>query len=263
MPRPRPHQQRLPIGTGHAAIYARVSTDEQAESGLGVDAQIAAFRQLVEMRGWQIAPAHVFIDAGVSGTTPPDQRPAMARLLAAAADGQIAHVAIYSLDRLARKTRYILEFTEQAASTGLGVAFVREAAVDTTTAAGRVVLSVIAAFAQFERDLISERTSAALAAKRATGWKPGRLPLGYISGDDGAISVHPANARTARRILAEREAGASYRAIADGLHDDGIAAPYGRRWYASSVRAIYLENANVYAGEVPGFPPLEEPAADG
>lgn len=254
MPKPktrRPVQQSFT----NAAIYTRVSTDEQAQSGLGIDAQIAACHQLAAVRGWTVNPEHIYRDDGISGKVKPAQRPAMARLLAAGNAGEFTTVVIFCLDRLARKTTYILEFVEELAEADLGVAFHREQAIDTTTAAGRVVLGVLACFAQFERDLISERTRDALGQKRERGWRAGRLPYGYVQGDDHALHLDQAKAAVVRRIFEERAAGTSYGKLAQALNEDGINAPHGKRWYASGVREIVLNNAAAYRGEE-DFPPL-------
>jgi DNA invertase Pin-like site-specific DNA recombinase len=137
------------------------------------------------------------------------------------------------------------------------VAFHREQAIDTTTAAGRVVLGVLACFAQFERDLISERTRDALAQKMEQGWRAGRLPYGYVQGDDGGLLIDQGKAGVVRRIFAERATDTSYGKLAQALNADGIAAPHGKKWYASSVREIVLNNEAAYRGKE-DFPPILE-----
>jgi DNA invertase Pin-like site-specific DNA recombinase len=225
------------------AVYARVSTEEQSRSGLGIDAQIAAARQLAAVRGWVVLDEHIYVDEGISGTTPPASRPAMERLLAAAGRGEFANIIIFSLDRLAHRTRSILEFVDTLS--GVGVAFYREQAVDTTTAAGRVVLGVLTAFAQFERDL-TERTRDALAQKKEQGGRLGRLPFGYALTTDG-VQIEEGKAEIVRWIFQQRDAGMSYSRIAAALNAGGTRPPGGKRWYPSGVRSIAV-NAVAYAG---------------
>jgi site-specific DNA recombinase len=239
----------------NAAIYARVSTDEQAHSGLGIDAQIAACRQLAAVRGWDVADEHIYVDAGVSGTVSASNRPAMARLLRDAEEGAFGTVVIFSLDRLARKTTYILSFVESLTDGDIGVTFYREQAVDTTTAAGRVVLGVLGAFAQFERDLISERTRDALEQKRERGWRAGRLPYGYVQDEDFSLFIDEEKAAVVCRIFQGRADGTSYGKLAKALNADGIPAPHGKKWYASGIREIVVNNEAAYRGE-DGFPPI-------
>lgn len=241
-------QKVIQRGFGQAAIYARVSTDEQASSGLGVDAQINACRQMAALRGWEVNEEHIFVDAGVSGTLTPERRAQMGRLLAHANEGDFSTVIIFSLDRLARKTTYILDFVETLSESDIAVTFVREQAIDTASAAGRVVMGVLAAFAQFERDLISERTRDAIAQKQASGWRAGRLPYGYSQGTGGAV-IDQGKAQVVQRIFKDRAAGDSYGKIANGLNSDNVAAPHGKRWYASSVREIVINNEAAYRGE--------------
>jgi site-specific DNA recombinase len=231
-----------------AAIYIRVSTDEQVTSGLGMESQEAACRALAAARGWEVQAAHIFVDGGVSGTTPPEGRAGMKRLLSQAAEGAFANVIFSSLDRLARKTSLILDFVESAGNEGLGVCFCRESAIDTTTAAGRMVLSVLAAFSQFERDLISERTLSALAQKRVAGWIPGRPPYGYDhDGEVASIEVVPEQASVVREIFQLRREGNSLRAIARFLNTNGIKPPRGTSWHGSSINQV-LSQSETYRG---------------
>jgi site-specific DNA recombinase len=236
----------------NTAIYARVSTEEQSRSGLGVDAQIAACRQLAAVRGWDVSDEHIYIDAGVSGTVSPADRPAMGRLLAAGERGEIANVVVFSLDRLARKTRVILEFVDNLSEEGVGVAFYREQAIDTTTAAGRVVLGVLAAFAQFERDLVSERTRDALAQKKEQGGRLGRLPYGYTATTEG-VGIEEGKAEVVRWIFHQRSEGVSYARIATALNEHSAPPPSGKQWYPSGVRSIATNAAYSGADGLPAI----------
>lgn len=203
-----------------AVLYIRVSTDEQSAS---IEAQRETCIRLANQHGYAIVAE--FVDENVSGAIAIDKRPALKRALRALADDQADRLVVAKLDRLARNVRVALEIDEDyATSHGWGIVF-GDMDIDTSTAVGKMQLSMFASVARFERDRISERTREALAIKRAQGVRLGRpstLPPPTIA-----------------RIITERDAGLSLRAIADGLTRDGIAtAQGGRAWYASTVRKV-------------------------
>ncbi len=149
--------------------YARVSTAEQAQSGLGLEAQRAA---IVRWAGERGATLTIFEDAGITGTSM-EKRPALALALDAARDGAV--LVAYSLSRFARSTRDMLTIAERLKRQGADLVSLTES-IDTTTATGRLVFTLLSALTQFERDLTAERTKAALAALKARGVRLGRPP---------------------------------------------------------------------------------------
>ncbi|MCP3877275.1 MAG: recombinase family protein [Sulfitobacter sp.] len=140
---------------GELLGYARVSTLEQDEA-LQIDALNEA------------GCSKLFVDHA-SGSL--DERSELARLLDYARDGDT--VVVWRLDRLGRSLRHLIDTMEQFAEQGVGFRSLTEA-VDTTTPTGRLVFHVFGALAEFERDLIRERTQAGLAAARARGRVGGR-----------------------------------------------------------------------------------------
>lgn len=146
--------------------YCRVSTAEQAASGLGLEAQRAAISRWAAERGLEVT---IYEDAGITGTSM-EKRPALAAALDAAQDGAV--LVAYSLSRFARSTRDMLIIAERLKGQGAGLVSLTES-IDTTTATGRLVFTLLSALSQFERDLTSERTTAALAALKARGVKLG------------------------------------------------------------------------------------------
>jgi DNA invertase Pin-like site-specific DNA recombinase len=203
-----------------AVVYIRVSTDEQSTS---VQAQRETCARLALQRGYDIV--REYIDENVSGAIPIEKRPALVQALKALADDQADRLIVAKLDRLARNVRVALEIDEDYAQRhGWGILF-GDMDVDTSTAVGKMQLSMFASVARFERDRISERTREALAVKRARGVRLGRPS--NLSPD------------VIERIVAERDSGSSLRAIAAGLSRDGVAtAQGGRAWYASTVRKV-------------------------
>ena len=150
----------------NAIGYVRVSTQEQAESRLGLEAQRAAIAAWAASRGLEVT---IYEDAGITGTSM-EKRPALEAALCAAKDGAV--LVAYSLSRFARSTRDMLIIAERLKRQGADLVSLTES-IDTTTATGRLVFTLLSALSQFERDLTSERTKAALAALKARGVKLG------------------------------------------------------------------------------------------
>lgn len=213
--------------------YIRVSTEEQVRSGAGLDGQRAAIEGYARNRGWNIA--EWFEDAGVSGTVSPAARPQLSAALAAMAAGQASILLFHRADRLARKAGDLLALRDRAEREGWALAS-SDGNVDLTTAGGRMMFTVLGGVAELERDLISQRTREALAARRAAGVRLGRpstLPTEVLD-----------------RILTERADGRSWRAIAEGLNSDGVPTAHGgKQWWASSVsKAAAGQDAAVVRG---------------
>lgn len=200
--------------------YIRVSTTEQADSGLGLAAQRKAIRAAAEQRGWELV--RIAEDRGLSARTL--DRPGLLAAIDAVEKGDAHAILVAKLDRLSRSLLDFAGLMERSRRRGWAV-IALDLGVDTTTPTGEMMANVLATFAQFERRIISQRTKDALAEKRAQGVKLGRprtLPAEVVA-----------------RIAAEREAGCSLAAIADGLNADGVPTSQGgASWYPSSVRAV-------------------------
>ena len=222
-----------------AAIYLRVSTDEQAASGLGLAAQQERCRALALAKGWQMTG--LYSDEGVSGTLDPKARPEASRLLADAAAGLVDVVVVLKLDRWARRAEYVHRTLRELDELGVGFTSVSEP-VDTSSAMGKAFIGISAVFAELERNLIAERTRAALAVKRSRGERLGAPRLG-LRVAQGVATVDEAEARTVERIRALRAAGLSLTAIAATLRAEGWATKRGGRWDHSNVRKVLAQAA--------------------
>lgn len=236
-----------------AAIYLRVSTDEQGEK-YGLAIQDTVTRAMITVKQWQVVEPP-FVDDGLSGTLAEDGRPALAALLAAAEDGRIDAVIVSALDRLGRKTSLVLSLVERLAKHGVIIVSCKEL-FDTSTASGQFVLTMFAALAQLERDTIVERTTNGRNQRgKVDGEKGGRLPFGYrridveINKSNPVVNVEidQESAEVVRWIFSERYKGQTLAAIADGLNQDGKTTARGKRWHASSVREVIL-NEDAYLG---------------
>lgn len=222
-------------GARRVVGYVRVSTDGQAESGLSLAAQRERLSAWCALYGAELVAVEV--DAGASAKSM-DGRPALAAALALCESGRADGVLVAKLDRLTRSVRDLGDLVERAARGGWALVSVAEQ-LDTATAAGRLVLHVLGAVAQWEREAIGERTSAALKAKRARGQRAGAVPLGYALAADG-VSLVPcederAAAHLARSLMAD---GLSLRAVAARLSDAGHTPRAGGAWHPQTVARL-------------------------
>lgn len=206
-------------GQKHFIGFSRVSTIEQAEGRNGLEAQRAAIDAEAQRRGWTVE--HL-ADEAVSGKViGPQLRKALAMLASGQADGLI----VSKLDRLSRSIVNAANIIEAAQAQGWSLVAL-DLGVDLTTAAGRMVAMNLINFAQFERELIGERTRDALAVKKLRGERVGR--------------PRDASTNVVRRIVADRDSGSSFDAIAKALEVEGTRSPRGgRKWHSSTVRRIY------------------------
>ena len=214
-----------PAGT-RVVGYVRVSTAEQANSGAGLAAQREAIEAAAQRRGWVLVS--ILEDAGTSGKSTKG-RTALAAAIALIEAGGADALVVAKLDRLSRSMLDFAAIMERARTNGWAIV-VLDVDFDMTTPTGELMSNMLAAFAQFERRLIGQRTRDGLRAKRASG-----VQLGRPRSTPEAV---------VRRVVRERERGASLGAIARGLNEDAIpTAQGGSRWYASTVRAL-LERAS-------------------
>jgi DNA invertase Pin-like site-specific DNA recombinase len=205
--------------------YARVSTDQQVESGAGLDVQEHAIQEECGRRGWELV--RVAVDAGASGKSL-NGRPELTRALADLDVGQADVLLAAKLDRVSRSVLDFAALMARADRRGWRIV-VLDVNVDTTSATGELMATVVAAFAQYERRLIGQRTKDALVAKKAAG-----VVLGRPRTLDPAVR---------ERIVTQRAAGRSLRGIAKALTVEGVpTAQGGTRWYASTVRHVALES---------------------
>lgn len=228
------------------AGYIRVSTQEQADSGLGLEAQIDKINAMATVKGW--GKPVIYSDAGISGTIEPSKREGLSALLTAVNTGNIDAIIVLSLDRLGRKSKIILDLVETFSEKGIIFISTKES-FDSSTAMGKFALQMIASVAELERNLISERTTAALnVRKQKHGYASGQLPMGYtriVNGDIETICVDEAQMAIVKQIYNLKRSGKySLRAIAEKV---------GLNVGPSTIKCI-LDNADYYKGKIEHFP---------
>ncbi len=214
--------------------YFRVSTRQQGKSGLGIEAQRAAVAGFCQAHGFTLADEFEEVESG-KGADALDQRPKLAAALAAAKQARCS-VVVAKLDRLSRDVHFI---------SGLMAQRVRFIVADMGPDVDPFTLHIFAALAEKERALISERTRAALAARKAQGAKLGnRTNLAEARELGRATLRRGADAFAANVLPIIREIQAAgvtgLAAIAGALNARGVATARGGQWHAATVRAALL-----------------------
>lgn len=208
--------------------YVRVSTDEQSISGLGLADQRALIDIEATRRGWD--DLQYVSDEGYSAKNL--SRPGIATALKALASGESETLVVAKLDRLSRSLLDFATLMDRARRERWELV-VLDIAIDTSTPSGALMANVMAAFAEYERQLIGARTTAALAQLKVQGRRLGRRRT-----LDHAVVT---------RIVRARLAGETVSGIATALNNDAVpTARGGARWYPSTVRAV-LESESLDA----------------
>jgi DNA invertase Pin-like site-specific DNA recombinase len=201
--------------------YYRVSTNRQGRSGLGLDAQREAVLRHLAGHAGELIGEFCEIESGKRS-----DRPQLAAAIAAAKKARATRI-IAKLDRLARNVHFISGLMES------GVDFV---AADNPHA-NKLMVHMLAAFAEHEREQISQRTKDALAAAKARGIRLGRNAADRLAPAYRAAAME--RARQLAPVLAElKDAGMSVRRMAAELMARGIPTPNGAKWHAQTVRRI-------------------------
>lgn len=191
--------------------YARVSTEEQARTGVSLPAQQAQIRLFCRGRGWKLVG--IWADEGVSGVSL--KRPGLQAVLELLEKGRASALVVTKLDRLSRSVRDIFALVEETfTDNGASLVSISEN-LDATTAIGKFVLTILAGFAQMERELISERTRAALAHVKDNGRWLGGVPYGKRRDAGGRLVPDQGAVNAIRRAKKLRRRGASWREVAE------------------------------------------------
>lgn len=191
------------------AIYARVSTEEQAREGISVDAQIDKCKSFCDAREWDVFK--VYRDAGFSAGTL--NRPALELLLRDAQEKKFDIILVYKIDRFSRKLKDLITILEDLKEKGINFTSVTEQ-IDTTSAMGEAFFQIIGVFAQLERGMVKERVELAFDRKIKLGESLSRAPFGY-SYQDKKLVIDPENASKVREIFEMWAANINYKEICE------------------------------------------------
>jgi DNA invertase Pin-like site-specific DNA recombinase len=241
------------------AIYTRVSTDQGLEQDFNsLDAQYDASQAYIRSQahaGWTLLRGK-YDDGGFSGGN--TDRPALQQLLEDVRAGKVDIIVVYKVDRLTRSLADFAKLVELFDRHGVSFVSVTQQ-FNTTTSMGRLTLNVLLSFAQFEREVTSERIRDKIAASKRKGlWVGGMAPIGYDT-RDRKITVNEDEAERVRTIFRSYlRLGSMYRLMAD-LRERGIVSKVRRLKTGESVGGIpftrgplaHLLRNRFYIGEVP------------
>jgi DNA invertase Pin-like site-specific DNA recombinase len=202
--------------------YVRVSTEEQAASGLGLKAQETAIREECNRRGWRLCA--IYSDEGVSGKVSPEDRPGLAKAITALDKGEASRLVVAKVDRISRKLAHLLVLADAATRAQWEIVTV-SGTFDMSNAQGRAMASLLGAFAELEAEMISERTTAALAVRKAQG-----VQLGQPS---------KVTAEARAELARLRSNGLSWAKVADAMNAAGILSGSGKvAWSGATCRRL-------------------------
>lgn len=223
-------RRRKHADVSQVVTYRRVSTEEQGDSGAGLEAQEQKLAVEIAVRDWTRVADFPEIASGKSTAN----REELHKALTMVRRGDAGTLMVTKLDRLCRSVLDFAMTTAEAGKLGWNLVML-EPAVDLSTAHGKLLANIMASVAEWERQIIGQRTSEALRALQAAGTRLGHPP---------------AELEVIARVLAARASGHTYRHIADALNAEGIPTGQGGvEWYPSSVRAVAISQAARSAGD--------------
>jgi len=222
--------QPLDVAPGAVVVYSRISKEESGSVSLAVQADRTT--KFAGAMGREVSL--VLKDDGYSGKNL--RRPAMAQLIATIKTGRVAAVAVFRLDRLTRNLRDLVSLVELLKQHDVALLSVSET-LDTDSAFGRAMLYMLGIFAEWERDSISERITAALRHKRENGHVYGQTPYGFARRGQ-RLCENPEQQQVLKQIRTWRTAGHGYDRIAALLNQGSVAPPKGRAWYGATIRFL-------------------------
>ncbi len=226
---PKPQQPTAVIG------YCRVSTADQAETGISLDAQRHRLKAYCAAHG--LVLLRVEEDRGISARRTTN-RPALQRALQALRKGEAVGLVAVKLDRLSRTTRDVLDLVARAEKETWALHSIEER-LDTSSPQGRFVVTLLGAMAQLEREQAAERTKTAMAELRRQGRRiSGKPPFGYRF-EEGRVIEVPEEQIILERIRELQTNGKGCYAIASALNREGVHNPRtGREWFFGTLRSV-------------------------
>lgn len=221
--------------------YLRVSTEDQAKEGVSLDAQAERIRAFCLLNNHHLDA--MYRDEGLSGKKA-DNRPGLVNALDHVCREQ-GILVVYSLSRMSRSVRDTIDIAERLTTAGANLSSLTEA-FDTSTATGRMVFKLLAVFAEFEREILGERTSAALQHKARNGERVGRYAKFGYQLVAGVQEPCPQEQGTIHVMQSFKLQGISCKDIAAFLNS-GMVYFRGRPWRTEQVQKILkgIKNANV------------------
>ncbi len=221
--------------------YIRVSTEQQAKEGVSLEAQEAKILEWCKANGYSLL--NIYRDEGITGTRQDIRAGWIAATKALKRDMVLVS---YSMSRLARSAQDLLNLRAEVSKKKASLVSLTEA-LDDTTPAGRFQFTVMAGVAELERDMIAQRTRAALQHKKATGQKYTNItPYGFEAIEGRLVEVKQ-EAAVVAEIQAARAGGNTLQSIADRLNGRGIPTKTGKTWQPATIHLLMKRTALVAA----------------
>lgn len=228
------------------ALYLRVSTDRQADEGNSLAAQLEKLQLHSAAHGWTVEDKHVYVDEGISGKSA-ENRPALQRMLQAAKTGDIQRIVATKFDRLARNTVDLLNIVDDLNKAGVALVLL-DLNIDTGTPTGRLIATIMGSFAEWERNLITDRVMTGKETQAQAGEFNGApAPIGYDYLNDGRFA-HDGHEQTVRYIFNTWLTGqaTTLRSLADNVNEAGYTTKTGSKWTHKNIG--YVLRNGLYAG---------------
>ena len=237
------------VQTLKTGIYARVSTEEQAQEGFSIRAQTEKLKQYALLKEWDIQD--IYVDDGISGKNIVD-RPEINRLIKDVKDGKVNNVLVFKVDRLTRSIKNLMELVEMFDEYNCAFNSLTES-IDTDTPSGRMFLKIIGIFAEFERENLISRVTLGLERKVKEGYSLSSYGTSYgydIKKGERIQTIVPAEAKIVREIFEMYvKENMPMLAIAQELTRRNIKTKKNSsKWLNTTIKCI-LENSN-YIGKV-------------
>lgn len=226
-------------------IYVRVSTQEQSQEGFSIPAQRERLLAFCQSQGWDVVEE--YIEEGWSAKT--IDRPQMQRMLSDVEEGKIELLLVYRLDRLTRSVLDLYTLLQTFEKHKVSFRSATEV-YDTSTAMGRLFITLVAALAQWERENLGERVKFGMEQMVNQGKRPGApAPYGYQRDDDGNLHIDEKEANTVRQVFDWFVSGHGLETILSRLHEQNTPSPSGNKgWHINYVR--YMLRNPVYIGKI-------------
>jgi site-specific DNA recombinase len=222
-------------------LYIRVSTARQANQGVSLKAQIARGKLHAQYQNFLLPNTHIFIDSGISAKTPLWSRSAGKQMKAFIAKHKIKQIIAYRMDRLFRNTIDCLATVEELDEFGIGIHFCESGgqSLDLSSAVGRMLITILAAFGEMERNLISERTSMALQHLKDTGRRFTYDKYGWdVDEDNNFVENEKEQCWIEYIHVRYHEDGIKVSEIARELNECGVPTKRGGKWPHKQVSRI-------------------------
>lgn len=231
--------------TADVVGYVRVSTENQAEHGLGLPIQKSQIEKFCKKHP-QARLIHIYQDAGLSGSTI-ENRPALLQLLEDAKQGRFNKVIVAKLDRIARDTFYTLWIEKELKKSGVELYSISEP-YRWDDPAQKIFLQMISSFAEYEKSRIVERLHSGRKKKLESGEYAGGRPAYGYRAKNGSLVINTKEAEIVQKIRSLRMGRLSYQKIAERLNLEGIKPKSGKKFYPSTIR--YILKNSTYRGVI-------------